>query len=325
MTSAATASDTVRATATTSSGVNSRFHFPLRKAISRRLWKVWGTGLAGLLVGAGIVAGGYFDELRSQELGPGFHSLFNLSSARAIRYFSTILVMLAGQLALFIWWARSRAQGVSAVRYRSWGWLSVICFLASFVIGSEAHHAATETLVWFAGGQLSFHPELAWMIPGGTCVLGFLWLLHSDLRQNRTGLALLWLAALSWIAGGAIRRVGDLSLDPLYVTLIETGAVIFGYWCLLMSMLVHARHVVYGPIDGQTPGCAGDGRAAGQNKAAKSSDPAMPTRTTSQTRIDKPHSVSSRSSETAGQAERVQNGAVKGKAAMTVTRTDRRE
>jgi hypothetical protein len=202
----ASATNTVRAAATKMPRVHSALHFPLRKAISKRLWKLWGAGLAGLLVAAAILAAGYFDSVRAGELGPGFHSLFDLASSRAIRVISSVQVLLAGQLALFIWWARSRGQNGAPYRYRTWAWLAAVCFVASFAIGVDAHLALADTIAWAAGDQVTVEPQLGWLVPTGCCLLAFLCLLHADLKQCKTSLVLFWLAVMSWAGAAAIDR-----------------------------------------------------------------------------------------------------------------------
>src|SRR5438105_349243 len=46
-------------------------HFPLRKIISSRLWKILAIGCCAGLVAAGVLVGGWAAETRSEKLGPG--------------------------------------------------------------------------------------------------------------------------------------------------------------------------------------------------------------------------------------------------------------
>src|SRR4051812_30113312 len=63
-------------------------HFPLRKIISSRLWKVLGIACGAGLVAAGILVGGWAAKTRSAQLGPGFQHVFDLQQAMLVRSYT---------------------------------------------------------------------------------------------------------------------------------------------------------------------------------------------------------------------------------------------
>ncbi|MEX2287481.1 MAG: hypothetical protein WD648_10355 [Planctomycetaceae bacterium] len=220
--------------------------FPLRKAISRRLWKIWGVGSLGLMVGAALIAASFYADRYYPILGPGFSHLFDLAGGRAIRFYGVVAFLLSGLLSVFVWWARSRSHKDFRRRYRIWSRFAGACFLFSFLIGTDAHLALNETILWFwKRGPVPPAPW-SWLAPTGCCVFVFLLMLHRDMRECRASLTMLWMAALSWTAaGGMFVAGGKIPGDPLVIAMIQAGTMVFGHWCLLMSLLLHARHVVY--------------------------------------------------------------------------------
>ncbi len=227
----------------------SRLRFPLRKAISRRKWKVWSVGLLALAFAAGILAGGLTVIRQPQTLGPGFEQIFDLETGVLVRFYSTVQMLLTGQLAMFIGWARSRNPHDLGRRYRVWAWIAAICFGYSLFIGTDAQTAIVETIRWAGGIHSSLRLSLGWMVPTGICLLLCLLRLNSEIHDNRVSQALLWMALASWTVVGAWQLGGGGTFAD--TTAIGGDAVVlaacrmFGHWCLLMGLLWHARHVVY--------------------------------------------------------------------------------
>src|SRR5579872_2679907 len=66
-------------------------------------WKYWVTGLACLVLGAGIVAGAHYAEAWTASVGPEIASLFALPAAPLARWYSSLLLFVSAQLACLIW------------------------------------------------------------------------------------------------------------------------------------------------------------------------------------------------------------------------------
>jgi len=222
--------------------------FPLRKVISPKLWKHWGLWLFGLLVGAGILYGGLCVSRQGNQLGPGFVRLFDLSSSPIIRCYSSFLLVLSGQLALLIGWARSRSLHDFAGRYRLWVWAAGAWFGFAFCVASGAHLAWTETAMWLWNADLQSwninlqnREALCWLLPATVLGICLLWTLHRDMRICRSSVVMLWLAAGLCLAAGVLELEAVLWRNPLAQPALAMG----GHLCLLTSMLLHARFVIH--------------------------------------------------------------------------------
>ena len=222
-------------------------HFPLRKALSRRKWKVWSLGLISLLCGTGILIAGIEAAQQAERLGPGFVQIFDLSAARMVSFYATLQLLLTGQLAVFIWWARSRSQSDFAGRYRVWAWTASTCFVFTLLMGVDAHKGIVETMRWAMGVENSTRLAAAWLIPTVICLAICVLRLNHEMRDNRPSAALLWMGVAAWTVIGA-QQLGSRLPDVSTLggqTVVLPACRMFGHWCLFMSLLWHARHVVY--------------------------------------------------------------------------------
>ncbi len=222
-------------------------HFPLRKAISRRKWKVWSVGLISLLFGIGMLVAGIAAARQAERLGPGFVQIFDLSAARMVSLYATLQLMLTGQLAVFIWWGRSRSLNDFGGRYRVWAWTAAVCFLFTLLTGVEAHKAIVETVRWATGIESSARLAAAWLVPTLICLTICVLRLSHELRNNRVSVVLLWMAVAAWSVTAA-QQLGSRLSDVAALggeTVVLAGCRIFAHWCSLMCLLWHARHVVY--------------------------------------------------------------------------------
>ena len=223
-------------------------HFPVRKAISRRLWKIWGIGMIGLASAAGILAAGQFAATQSELLGPGFVRLFSFPESRAATFFCATQLMLAGQLALLIWWVRSRSLNDFKGRYRVWTWGAMTAFLGAFAIVTDGHLAFSETVCWLWTEPFWNKEVLCWLLPTAVVGLVLTWSLKSDMRECRSSVSMLWLATVC----GGLWAVLAVDLQIQIPAIVDThrqsaqlGLGMLMTMCLFMSMLLHARYVVY--------------------------------------------------------------------------------
>ncbi len=82
--------------------------FPISRLIPRQWWTYLIGGTASLSIGAGLLAAGWCSAELSIAAGPGIERLFAFSEAPALHWFSGLLLSVSAQLALVIWWARSK-------------------------------------------------------------------------------------------------------------------------------------------------------------------------------------------------------------------------
>ena len=216
-------------------------HFPLRKVISQKLWKHWAVAFLCLAFGAGFLYCGYRAADLGEKLGPGFARLFDLSNGPVFRCYRSVLMILAGQLALLVFWARSGSLQDFAGRYRLWVWVAGAWFWFAFCTASSAHHAWSESVLWLWDAPLRHRETLCWLIPATVMGAGLLWMLHRDMRDCRSSLSMLWLAAGLLLTACAQTLLTNVSWNELIQPAVAMGGVL----CLFTSMLLHARYVIY--------------------------------------------------------------------------------
>ena len=174
-------------------------------------------------------------------MGPGFGGLFNLKNGPLVACYSALLLILAGQYALLIYWARSHSTEDFGGRFRLWNWVALTWFTYAFCLSTEGHLAWTQSVLWFLHGRHIEVPRLCWLIPAAAVGGEFLWLLHRDMRNSRLSAPMLWLAAAVCLTAGVLPLVPNATVNAL----VGPALIMGGPLCLFVSMLLHARHVVH--------------------------------------------------------------------------------
>lgn len=218
---------------------------PFPKLVSPRIWKHLFIGAVAFVAGGGILWTGSQQTALGHAGGPGLVRLFNLTDSPAVACYNSALLLLAAQLALLIRWVRSQSLHDFGGRYTIWGWaaLSLLVFAGS--IATNAHLAFSESIHW--RWQLGFERSetLVWLIPAVTMGAALFWLLERDMRGSRLSRYLLWTAGFSFV-GAIILQLAPVEIaDAHKQRLFKTGASMMGHWAVFLSLLVHARHVIY--------------------------------------------------------------------------------
>ena len=233
-----------------SRATSSSSHFPISRLISRKLWKLWAFGLLVLLVGGNILLAGSAVASGAMRLGPGFAWLFDLSTARVVKPLATLLLLLASQLTWLIWWVRSRSPNDFDGRYRVWGWCAAVGIGATLTVAAGLHIAWAGTALWLWDIELWNKPILIWMLPAVLAATWVLRALHREMRDCRSSLSLLWMAAACGLGVALLNlNVFPLTLSSAESRLICWSAELAACWLLFMSLLLHARHVVHVTAD----------------------------------------------------------------------------
>jgi hypothetical protein len=224
-------------------------HFPLRKAISSRLWKHAGVALLGLGLSVGILAGGFAAQTHPARLGPGLTWYLDLTAARLVRWYVASALFLASQFALLLWWLRSQSLQDFKGGYRGWACCAVLGFLAAFAIQTDAFRAWSTTVDWLWHVDLRHKQALSWLVPVFLCALPAWRFLHREMRDCRMSLTLLWFAVVLSGALAAIALCGPMPLDPTSARIVQCGVAMLAAQCLCLSFLFQARHAIYVTVE----------------------------------------------------------------------------
>ncbi|HTI49413.1 MAG TPA: hypothetical protein VL475_00625, partial [Planctomycetaceae bacterium] len=218
---------------------------PLEGLIPVQWWKYALGALGGLLAGGGILAAGWYEPLWAKVAGQGITRLFSLREAPVAAWYSGLLLNLSAQLALLIWWGRSRSLKDFDGRYRFWTRTAGLWLLFSFCAVTGAHRAWSETVLRFAPPGVPQIESLPWLVPAAIVGLGFLVALNRELSGCRASRALLFVAALCYVAAGGLHLPLRLPLAGRVRELTLLGTALLGHLSLFLSMWLHARHVLY--------------------------------------------------------------------------------
>jgi len=146
---------------------------------------------------------------------------------------------------MLIFWVRSKSLQDFVGHYRVWAWTAAVWLMFGGVVATDAHVAFSESVFWFWNGEFWRKETLCWLIPaaiGGCFVLRCL---NQDMCDCRSSLTLLWLAAASYLLSSLLKLEIIVLLPQPWYDLASMGTFMFGSLFLFLSMLLHARYVIY--------------------------------------------------------------------------------
>jgi hypothetical protein len=218
---------------------------PLERLIPVQWWKYALGALAGLLVGGAILTASWYEALGARLVGPGVTRLFALPGAPAAAWFSGLLLNLSAQLALIIWWGRSRSLKDFDGRYRLWTRTAGAWLLLSFCAVTGAHRAWNETVLRLVPAGVLPVESLPWLVPAAIVGLGILVALNREMSGCRASRVLMLCAALCYVASGSLHLPLRIPIASRVRELALAGAAMLGHLCVFLSMWLHARHVLH--------------------------------------------------------------------------------
>lgn len=218
---------------------------PLERLIPVQWWKYALGAFAGLLLGGGILATSWYEPLGAQLAGPGVTRLFTLPGAPVAAWFSGLLLILSAQLALIIWWGRSRSLKDFDGRYRLWTRTAGVWLLVSFCAVTGAHRAWNETVLRFVPPGVLPVESLPWLVPAAIAGIGILVVLNREMSGCRASRTVLFCAAFCYAASGGLHLPLGIPLASRVRELSLAGTALLGHLCLFLSMWLHARHVLH--------------------------------------------------------------------------------
>ena len=248
-------------------------HFPVRKVISRRPWKVIACCFAVLASAAGLIVTAWLGVTQPELLGPALVSLFQLPQPRAMLAAETGMTLLAGQLCLLIWWARSRSLQDFNGRYHFWLSAAFTCFGISMCTASGLHTAVVETLSLrqslptIEGLSASDLLVAVWLAPTALIILVVARGMTREMSGNRAGLLfhraavllfMLWAGSQLELSRHQLLALSSHSLvqdQPALATgmaavldqlpLVAASAGLLSTCLLFLATLLHTRYVIF--------------------------------------------------------------------------------
>lgn len=199
-----------------------------------------------------VLAGQIIPSMHSGGWGPGLRDLLDGDQGRLATTCAGVLLLVSGQLAWLIRWARSRSLRDFGGGYRVWLWASAALLVAGICILSDAHQAFASTVAWATSRQL-FGSDAAYQaLPALAALVLLIPSLQSDMRGCITSRTLMLGAAMllsfgivSHVAAGFLEGAATAWGLTLPVAVITRTVLMSGTAGLFASLLFHARHVVY--------------------------------------------------------------------------------
>ncbi|MBS0266986.1 MAG: hypothetical protein JSS02_33980 [Planctomycetes bacterium] len=218
---------------------------PINQVVPLERWKYSIAGVAVLAVNGSLVALGQLSRKLAAWAGPQFAELFAPASGPATKWFSGILVGLAAQLSLLIWWGRSRSTKDFDGRYWLWTQTAIAWFLLSGCLALNGGQVAADVLKTIQPTIPTTWLPLAWIVPALVAGLFVERGLRREMRGCRASRVLMIGAWLSYLATAAIDLGAAASISPRAQLQLQQIALLTGHAALFFSMWVHARHVFH--------------------------------------------------------------------------------
>ncbi len=215
-------------------------HSPLHSVIRPQIWIHW--CVVTLCVGcwAGML---YVGDL-AEQTDFGLKSILGIRSGRLANFFSTIMLLWAGQLALLIYWYRRKSRNDFHGRYRLWLWAGVTLQFFLAVVATKAHLPFGDYMQRMWPVNVPQYALLCWLIPVATISLAMFKLLGMEMRNSPCSQFLLWVAGLSGVVAGMSLVAGSL-LPERVSGLLQVGSATLAHLGLATALLFHARYVIH--------------------------------------------------------------------------------
>jgi len=222
-----------------------RQHLPLRRLISPRLWKHLLVAAVTLIIGVMGFWAGWEAERIGEILGPEAARLVAFGENRMLDFYGAVLVAASSQLALLIWWVRSKSQTDFSGRYHVWRWTASLGFVISAGLLLDLQNVWSRTLIRLLEIDFVHCATLCWLAPVVGCGSVLLRDLLIDMRNCRAGSWLLRVAIVSWVAALTVLFTGEFFVSVELRPVVVLAGATFGYYCLFVALLLHARYVIF--------------------------------------------------------------------------------
>ncbi|MBX3436628.1 MAG: hypothetical protein KF861_03990 [Planctomycetaceae bacterium] len=212
--------------------------------IRPQLWIHWCVAAMCLACWAGLL---YVGDL-AEQADFGLRSILGIRSGRLANFFSTIMLLWSGQLALLIYWYRRKSRNDFHGRYRLWLWVGVALQFFLAVVATEAHLPFGEYMLRVWPLNVPKYELLSWLVPVSTISLAMFRLLGTELRNCACSRSLLRVAAVSGLVAAATLTLGE-ALPERMGNLLQVGSATLAHLGLATALLFHARYVIHVSIE----------------------------------------------------------------------------
>lgn len=214
---------------------------PADTLISPRLWKHVTVALLAVLAWGMML----FVGMRADQARTGLHQIVGLQAGKIATFFSTVMLLTAGQLAFINLWYRSKSRKDFNGSYKVWFWTAVAWLTLCAFRATGAHWNVADAIL--AGRPVAIWNGrlITWMIPVGIAVVAVYRLLLREMRDCRASLWLLRLSGLAAFVSGLTQLFGSFCLPETLRLPVDVGAATMWHLLLALSMLLHARHVIH--------------------------------------------------------------------------------
>jgi hypothetical protein len=229
------------------------FGLAAAKVVPQEWWKYVAAAMASLATTAGLLVAGWRASELATALGPGVEGLFAFPAAPLAKWFSSLLLTIAGQWALFTWWARSRSEKDFDGRYRLWIRATCVWLTLGGCVTTEAHRALCETLRYVWPEISGRSAVLGWLVPAWVVGVAIMVPLAREMRGCRWSRSLLLLGAGFYLAAAGLHIALETLVPSSVRQLLLETSLLAGHQCIFFSMWLHARHVLHCTVDPAIP------------------------------------------------------------------------
>ncbi len=230
---------------------------PLALVLPQEFWKHAAAALVWLGLGWGVLAAGRLAPPPPIAGGLPLVQLLGGQGGSLLAWLSSLTLLFAAQAACLIWHVRSRCPNDFAGRYHIWAKTAAVWFALSTCTATGLHLVASELV---AAALPAFQEPLRRFGWRAAAILVAAWLLPAlrrEMRTARPGFAALIAAAAAGLYALVVQLGGTLPGGSFTVEIVATGASWSACVLLLLSMTLHARHVVYcsseAPVEQKRP------------------------------------------------------------------------
>ena len=224
----------------------------IRSLVPRSGWVLLAWSLLLLVACDTVIAAAWFQQSIPEPFRGPYTVVFGLDSATAGTWMTSLLLLVAAQLALVIGWVRGHCLTDFDGRYRAWTRVALSWLVIAGVVGTGAHQSMSQMLLAQFGFETVWQREiLSWLLPLAALVASVAWVMDGEMKTSRTARLLMWTAASAAISGlvlvlePTLIDAALLERFPQLVAFLKLAAMVSAAGLLVVSMGVFLSYVVH--------------------------------------------------------------------------------